>query len=231
MLMKFATMDNARYRGMRKRMVAELERQGISDQRVLEAINAIPRHIFIDSVFAEKAYELRAFAIDEAQTISHPYTVAFQTEQLRLEKGEKVLEVGTGSGFQACVLVQMGVELYTIERIKALHLKAKQIFKQLNFLRIKTKLGDGFAGWEEYAPFDKIIVTAAANKVPENLLSQLKNGGRMIVPVGTTTNNRDESQQKMILITKGKRGKITQTEIGEAAFVPMLEGKALGSRF
>ncbi len=223
--------ETAQHRGLRKKLVEELKQLGIKDDKVLDAIGKIPRHLFIDSIFSEQAYANCAFVIDEEQTISHPYTVAFQTELLEIEKTDKVLEIGTGSGYQACVLAELGVELYTIERIRKLHKKSWKIIRDLGYSLTKTKLGDGFAGWEENAPFDKIIVTAAAPKLPQKLIDQLANGGKMVIPVGSETDSRTESQQVMLLVEKDENGEITKTEKGGAAFVPMLRGKELNSRF
>lgn len=223
--------ETARHRGLRKRLVAELASLGIKDEKVLNAIGTIPRHEFIDSIFAEQAYANCAFVIDEQQTISHPYTVAFQTELLDLQPNDKVLEIGTGSGYQACVLAEIGVKVYSIERIKKLFQKAKTTFRHLNYSLINTKLGDGFAGWEEKAPFDKIIVTAAAPELPKKLIAQLANGGKMVIPVGDETESREESQQVMLLVHKDEEGNITTEEKGGAAFVPMLRGTEFKSRF
>ncbi|MCL4109569.1 UNVERIFIED_CONTAM: hypothetical protein GTU68_061716 [Idotea baltica] len=203
----------------------------ITDERVLAAIGKIPRHEFIDSIFAEQAYANCAFEIDEEQTISHPYTVAFQTELLELKPTDKVLEIGTGSAYQASVLAEIGVKVYTIERIRSLFKKARRMLVRLGYSMVNNKLGDGFQGWEEHAPFDKIIVTAAAPEIPKKLIEQLAVGGKMVIPVGTEAEVRSESQQLMLLIEKNEDGTITETKKGGAAFVPMLRGKELKSRF
>lgn len=218
--------DSPRYRGLRRKLADELRRMGIADARVLAAIEKLPRHLFVDSVFAQQVHQNRAFGIGQGQTMSHPYTVAWQTELLQLEAGEKVLEIGTGSGYQACVLLELGAEVHTIERFKSLHQSAVATFKKLGyFLDIYSYFGDGYAGLPQQAPFDKIIVTAAAPQLPQQLIGQLKNGGRMVVPVGAYVDNHTEDQQIMTLVEKGARGKVTVTELGSAAFVPMLPGK------
>ncbi len=223
--------ESARHLGLRKKLVEELRKMGIQDERVLAAIGKIPRHAFIDSIFEEQAYANCAFVIDEEQTISHPYSVAFQTELLELKSDDKVLEIGTGSGYQASVLAEMGVNVYTVERIKSLYTKSRDMLMSLGYALVRTKLGDGFKGWEKYAPFDKIIVTAAAPEIPQNLKDQLAVGGKMVIPVGDETASRTESQQIMLLIEKNEDGSFSETQKGGAAFVPMLKGKELNSRF
>ena len=168
---------------MRKQLVSELEQKGIKDKRVLEAIMNVPRHFFLDAVFTEQAYSNMAFQIGAGQTISHPYTVAFQTELLELKKGDKVLEIVTGSGFQTSILCEMGAKVFSIERQSELYLKANQIVPKLGYTA-KLKYGDGYMGWPSSAPFDKIIVTCCAPYIPNELVNQLKPKGRLVIPIG-----------------------------------------------
>jgi protein-L-isoaspartate(D-aspartate) O-methyltransferase len=167
----------------RAKLVSQLEQKGIKDQTVLSAINAIPRHIFVDTALENRAYEDTALPIGQGQTISQPYTVAAQTELLDVKKGDKILEIGTGSGYQAAILCQMGAEVYSVERHEKLYLNAKHILQELGY-RPHLKLGDGTLGWGAYAPYDAIVVTAGAPVVPDDLVKQLKVGGRLVVPVG-----------------------------------------------
>ncbi len=168
--------DNYRHKGLRKQLVDGLREKGIRSESVLEAINKIPRHFFLDKVFVKQAYTNMAFQIGAGQTISHPYTVAFQSQLLDIKKGDKVLEIGTGSAYQTAVLCELGAKVFSIERQKELYLKSKQIIPKLNF-NPKLKYGDGYVGWPTYAPFDKIIVTCGAPFIPEDLKTQLKVGG------------------------------------------------------
>jgi len=211
--------DNYLQKGLRKQLVQVLRDKGIKDERVLAAIEAIPRHFFLDPAFERQAYEDRAFPITAGQTISQPYTVAYQTSLLELKKFDKVLEIGTGSAYQACVLAEMGVMLCTIERQKALYDQIGQFFFLKQYPNIKRFYGDGYEGLPSFAPFDKIIITAAAPFIPPKLVEQLKPGGFMIVPVG------DDNGQKMMRITKEKDGSIKEEELGDFMFVPMLTGK------
>ncbi|MBD3639132.1 MAG: protein-L-isoaspartate(D-aspartate) O-methyltransferase [Crocinitomicaceae bacterium] len=208
--------DNFRHKGMRKRLVEQLAEKGISDQRVLEAIMNVPRHFFLDNAFAKQAYSDTAFQIGAGQTISQPYTVAFQTQLLEVEKGDKILEIGTGSGYQASILCEMGAKLYSIERQRELFLKAKNLINELGYSP-KLKYGDGFEGWEAFAPFDKMIITCGAPYIPEKLVEQLNNGGKMVVPLGAGP------VQEMILLTKSKNGEVSQRSYGKFRFVPMLK--------
>ncbi|MFM8243008.1 MAG: protein-L-isoaspartate(D-aspartate) O-methyltransferase, partial [Crocinitomicaceae bacterium] len=187
--------DTFKHKGKRKILIAELRAKGITDEKILEAFDAIPRHFFLDLAFEEQAYSNMAFQIGSGQTISHPYTVAFQTQLLEVEKGMKVLEIGTGSGFQTCILGKLGVKIVSIERHRDLHLKAK---KMLEFFNINAKLffGDGYAGNQSYAPYDRILVTCGAPDVPRELMKQLKIGGYMVIPVG------EGDEQKMLKIIK-----------------------------
>ena len=211
-------MNDAKYIGLRAKLVEELKSKGIKDKRVLDAINVIPRHLFFDPVFRDKfAYEDAAFPIGEGQTISQPYTVAFQSELLHVKKGSKVLEIGTGSGYQTAVLCQLGVKVHSIERQKNLFNNAK-LFLNQNGFRAHIYFGDGFKGMPVFAPFDRIIVTCGAPYVPKELLKQLKPGGIMIIPVG-------EGTQKMVRIQKKADGTFVQKVLGDAAFVPMLKDR------
>ncbi len=208
--------DTFKHKGKRKILIAELRAKGIADEKILEAFDAIPRHFFLDLAFEEQAYSNMAFQIGSGQTISHPYTVAFQTQLLEIEKGMKVLEIGTGSGFQTCILGKLGVKIVSIERHRDLHLKAK---KMLEFFNINAKLffGDGYAGNQSYAPYDRILVTCGAPDVPRELMNQLKIGGYMVIPVG------EGDEQKMLKITKKNNEEFSILEFGTFKFVPMLE--------
>lgn len=206
--------DLPRHKGQRNKLVRELIAKGIRQPEVLKAIGKIPRHLFIDSSFEDYAYQDKAFPIAAGQTISQPFTVAFQTELLQLAPGEKVLEIGTGSGYQACVLHEMGVKVFTIERQKELFDITRQNMRKLGY-HFPMKYGDGFAGLPSFAPFDKVIVTAGAPGIPEKLVEQMKPGGRMVIPVGQGT-------QKMKLVTKDQTGEVLITDYGDFRFVPML---------
>jgi protein-L-isoaspartate(D-aspartate) O-methyltransferase len=213
--------DKHVHKGLRKQMVDLLRQKGITDESVLTAINAVPRHYFLDSAFVTHAYEDRAFPIGEGQTISHPHTVAYQTQLLQINKLDKVLEIGTGSVYQATILAEMGARVYTIERQKKLFdLHIDYVFKN-KYPTIKFFFGDGFAGLPSYAPFDKIIITAAAPFIPPKLVEQLKPGGIMVLPV----NEGEGDQQRMIRITKDMNGEITEESFDIFSFVPMLTGK------
>lgn len=217
--------DSYLQKGLRKQLVQILRDKTadgkpiITDERVLSAIESIPRHFFLDPAFERQAYENRAFPITAGQTISHPFTVAFQTQLLEIKKFDKVLEIGTGSSYQACVLAEMGVTLFTIERQKELFDFVKDFFFIKKYFNIKRFYGDGFEGLPSFAPFDKIIITCGAPFIPPKLVEQLKPGGIMVIPVG------DDGKQKMLRITKDKEGNIKQEETGDFSFVPMLEGK------
>lgn len=200
--------------------MAELRQKGITDEAVLAAMERIPRHLFVDSAFKELAYRDMALRIGAGQTISQPYTVAIQTQLLQIKKTDKVLEVGTGSGYQAAVLGELGVRVFSIERQKLLYDTAKVFLPKLNpFYKIRYFFGDGYKGVPAYAPFDKIIVTCGAPYVPQELLAQLKPGGRAVIPVG------EGEVQKMILLIKNEAGEILTEEKGDFRFVPMLENK------
>jgi protein-L-isoaspartate(D-aspartate) O-methyltransferase len=213
------TEDTYRHKGLRKKLVDTVRSKGINDEEVLEAINKIPRHFFLDSAFDEKAYEDKAFPIAEGQTISQPYTVAYQTELLELKKFDKVLEIGTGSAYQASVLAEMGVQVYTIERQKKLF-ESNKLFPYIKkYTNIKFFYGDGYEGLPTYAPFDKIIITAAAPDIPLKLIEQLKPCGMMVIPVGAG------DVQQMKRITKLAIGGIKEEVFDQFSFVPMLDGK------
>jgi len=206
--------DGYRQQGMRKALVEELKALGIKSEAVLKAFYEVPRHLFLDTAFLEFAYENKAFPIGNEQTISHPFTVAFQSELLEIQRGDRVLEIGTGSGFQTAILVELGAKVVTIERHKALYKKAKLLMSKLR-LRALHLLGDGFQGSKINSPYDSIIVTCGAPFVPRELLSQLKPGGKMIIPVG------EGEKQKMIKIVE-QNGSFSKEEMGVFSFVPML---------
>ena len=211
--------DSYRHKGLRKKLVDQIRSKGITDEKVLHAINTIPRHYFLDSAFEDKAYEDKAFPIAEGQTISQPYTVAYQSQLLELKPFEKVLEIGTGSAYQASVLAELGVQVYTIERQKKLFDQNRR-FKYLEKYRnIKFFYGDGYEGLPTYAPFDKILITAAAPIIPPKLIEQLKPGGFMVIPVGTG------EVQRMMRITKQTGGSIKEEVFDNFSFVPMVGGK------
>ena len=211
--------DSYRHKGMRKELVKTLKSKGIKDNSILEAIGKIPRHWFLDSSFLEFAYQDKPFPIGSGQTISQPYTVARQTELLLVEKGMKVLEIGTGSGYQACVLGELGAKVFTVERQKKLYLKTKKFLKKFPY-RIKTFYDDGNKGLPAFAPFDRIIITAAAPEIPKNLLEQLKPNGILLLPLGLG------DVQQMVRIKKSIDGELITENFGNYQFVPMLKNKA-----
>ncbi len=210
--------DNYRHKGLRKQLVGQLRAKGITDEAVLAAIDEVPRHVFLDSSFVELAYQDQAFPIGSGQTISQPSTVAFQTQLLQVEKGMKVLEIGTGSGYQACVLAAMGAKVFSIERQRNLYFKTKEVLERLPF-RVKAFLGDGFEGLPTYAPFDRIIITAGAPSLPDRLLGQMKADGIMVIPM----DNTEGEGQTMLKITKMADGTLKQEAFGDFKFVPMLK--------
>ena len=210
--------DNYRHKGMRKSLVEELKNKGISDENVLNAINTVPRHVFLDSSFLDFAYQDKAFPIGSGQTISQPFTVAFQSSLLEIKKNMKVLEIGTGSGYQACVLAEMGAKVFSIERQRKLYTKTKAFLAEFPY-RIKMFLGDGNKGLPTYGPFDRIIITAAAPEIPQALINQLKVGGMMVIPL-----SENENCQTMLRLTKQEDGSMKREEYGDFRFVPMLKG-------
>ena len=207
--------DLPRHRGMRNKLVKLLIEKGIRDRLVLKAIGTVPRHLFMDSSFEDFAYQDRAFPIGADQTISHPYTVAFQSEKLGLKSGDKVLEVGTGSGYQAAILVAMGIKVYSIERQKELFDFSKMMLGKLDY-KLNQVFGDGYIGWPQYAPFDGIIVTAGAPYIPKPLLAQLKIGARLVIPVG-------DKEQRMKVIKRNNEEDFSVEDHGDFRFVPMLQ--------
>jgi protein-L-isoaspartate(D-aspartate) O-methyltransferase len=208
--------DDFKHKGKREQLVKLLREKGIEDENVLAAINRVPRHLFIDSAFEEFAYQDNAFPIAAGQTISHPYTVAKQTSLLHVMKGDKVLEIGTGSGYQAAVLVEMGAEVYSIERQKELFDFSQRIFRKIKIRPKYTTYGDGYKGLPSFAPFDRIIVTAGSSTIPKTLLKQLKIGGIMVIPLGTTN-------QMMTTFLRVSERDFERMEFGDCQFVPMLE--------
>lgn len=214
--------DEYRHKGQRRRMLDELREMGIRDERVLEAMDGVPRHFFLSSAFDQFAYQNKAFQIGSGQTISKPHTVARQTELLQLEAGAKVLEIGTGSGYQCAVLCAMGYKVYSIERQRMLYDKAGPLLRQMGF-KPSLFYGDGYKGKAVFAPFDGIIVTCGAPEIPEALLRQLAIGGRLVIPVG------EGDTQRMYCFTRKGEAEFAREEHGEFAFVPMLSSRAQDS--
>lgn len=210
--------DTHKLRGLRQRLVTYLQSRGIDDTRILDAFMDIPRHYFMSNDFSEWAYKNEAFPIAAGQTISHPYTVAFQTQLLDIKASDKVLEIGTGSGFQAAVISSMGAKLYTIERQAELYHTTNKLLISLGYDRIRTLFGDGYQGAPRFAPFDKIIVTCGATFIPKALPYQLKIGGRMVIPVG------EGDDKMMTVITRQSETQFTSDKKGIFKFVPFLEG-------
>lgn len=210
------SIDTYKHQGLRRNLIDVLKKKNISSPEVLAAIGKIPRHAFFEAAFIDHAYQDKAFPIGEGQTISQPYTVAVQTELLNLKKGDKVLEIGTGCGYQASVLAELGASLYTIERISSLAVKARKTLKSLGYSNINFFTQDGCKGLERHAPFDKIIVTAGAPVIPKDLIKQLKIGGSLIVPIG------DNKTQQMIRFTKKEEKKVTKESFGNFSFVPLI---------
>ncbi len=210
--------DTYRHIGMRQQLIDNLREKGIKEERVLEAMNQIPRHFFMDMAFEEHAYEDKPFSIGEDQTISQPFTVAFQTQLLEVQKRNKILEIGTGSGYQAAVLDKLGGRVFTIERIEKLHIKAKKVFEILGLKRIRPYFRDGHKGLLEMAPYDRILVTAGAPIVPEQLKLQLTIGGILVIPVGGIEG------QKMLKILRVSETEFVEETHGNFRFVPFLEG-------
>jgi len=212
--------DTYRHRGLRKKLIDSIRDKGITDENVLEAMMNIPRHYFLDTALEHIAYQDRAFPIGEGQTISQPYTVAYQSQLLEVKPYEKILEIGTGSAYQAMVLAEMGATVFTIERQKKLFELNKLCILKSKYPNIKFFYGDGFEGLPTYAPFDKIIITAAAPFIPPKLIEQLKPGGKMVVPLD------DNGVQKMMRITKNEDGTLDEETFSNFSFVPMLKGRS-----
>jgi len=210
--------DTYKHKGLRQQLVTVLKNKGITNDAVLNAIGKIPRHLFMDSGFLDHAYQDKAFPIAADQTISQPYTVAFQTELMEVNRGDKVLEIGTGSGYQTAVLCELGAKIYTIERQQELFKKTSKFLPKLGYRAKKFIFGDGYKGWVEQAPYKSIIVTAGAPFVPKPLLAQLEIGGRLVIPVG-------ENVQIMTLFVRTGLKAFEKTEFGEFRFVPLLEDK------
>jgi protein-L-isoaspartate(D-aspartate) O-methyltransferase len=204
------------------RLIMELRRQGISDTSVLSAIERVPREEFIPKTFRDRAYENIALPIPSGQTISQPFIVAYMTQMLKPDPRRKVLEIGTGSGYQAAVLSHLCRRVYSLERFRSLQVEAVRLFERLKLMNITTKLGDGYKGWVEQAPFDRIIVTAAATEIPALLVDQLNDGGIMILPVGP-----EPSSQQIVKLTKDATGKVMEEELLAVRFVPLVQGLAV----
>lgn len=209
--------DTYRHKGLRKRLIDTLYEKGIQDERILQAFNLVPRHLFLDKAFEEWAYTDKAFPIGNKQTISQPFTVAYQTDLLEIKRRDKVLEIGTGSGFQAAILDTLGARVLTVERQELLYEKTNELLMNLGFTNIRTFLKDGMDGLPKYAPFDKIIVTAAANEIPTALLTQLKIGGILIIPIG-------KERQQMCKIIKESATQYKRIYLDYFKFVPLLKG-------
>ncbi len=216
LLFSHMMIDSYKHKGLRKQLVEQIRVKGITDDGVMEAINKIPRHLFLDSSFLEFAYQDKPFPIGSGQTISQPYTVAFQSELCEVKAGDKVLEIGTGSGYQACVLEELGAKVFTVERQKKLYLRSKKFLKELGY-KAKVFYGDGYKGLPAFAPFDKILITAGAPELPENLADQVKEGGMIIVPLG-----KGEVQMMMRYI-KNADGSLREENHGTFRFVPLLK--------
>lgn len=217
LLIKENLKDTYRHKGMRRQLIVQLREKGITDEAILSAMDQLPRHYFLDKAFEEWAYQDKPFPIGKEQTISQPYTVAYQSQLLEIKKRDKVLEIGTGSGYQAAILSLLGARVYTIERQELLYHRATTLLRKLNFNGIRCYLRDGYKGLPEFAPFDKILVTAGAPEVPTALLQQLTIGGVLVIPVG-------EKGQKMLRITRVEEQKFQKEELGNFRFVPFLKG-------
>ncbi|MEO7265257.1 MAG: protein-L-isoaspartate(D-aspartate) O-methyltransferase [Ferruginibacter sp.] len=211
--------DTYRHKGLRNKLIEILRAKSITDENVIKAMTNIPRHFFLDTAMDNIAYEDRAFPIGEGQTISQPYTVAYQTQLLKVKPNDKVLEIGTGSIYQATVLAEMGAKVFTVERQKNLFEKSKQFIFKSKYPNIKFFYGDGFEGLPTYAPFDKVIITAAAPYIPPKLIAQLKPGGKMVIPVD------EDHHQRMLRLTKNEDGSYSEESFENFSFVPMLKGK------
>jgi protein-L-isoaspartate(D-aspartate) O-methyltransferase len=212
--------DSYRHKGLRRKLIAELRERGIQDESVLDAMSMLPRHYFLDKAFEEWAYQDKAFPIGKEQTISQPFTVAYQTSLLEIQKNDKVLEIGTGSGYQAAVLALLGAQVYTVERHQALSEKANQLLQSLEIPNVHTFYHDGSMGLTAHAPFDKILVTAGADEIPLTLIAQLKIGGILVVPIG------EGGIQQMYKINRISELEWTEQKLADFRFVPFLKGKA-----
>jgi protein-L-isoaspartate(D-aspartate) O-methyltransferase len=212
------SLSDRKYKQRRSALADQIREKGIKDERVIEAIRTVPRHVMVDTAFESRAYEDTALPIGSGQTISQPYTVAVQTELLQVKEGSRILEIGTGSGYQAAVLCQMGAEVYSVERQDELYHRAKKLLQKLGF-RPHLKLGDGTLGWNAYAPYDGIVVTAGAPVVPEDLVKQLSVGGRLVVPVG------NQESQVMIRITRVSEDIYEEEQFKHFKFVPLIGKK------
>ena len=211
-------LDDFRHKGLRKKLVDTIKAKGIKHPKILEVIGQIPRHLFLDKAFEDWAYKDQAFPIGFGQTISQPYTVAFQTELIDPHPDDKILEIGTGSGYQACVLAMMCKKVYTIERQRGLFDRTNKLLSEIGFKKIRTLFGDGYKGAARFAPFDKILVTAGADLIPEELLKQLKIGGILVIPLGNT------DDKTMTRITRINENKYENEEFGLFRFVPFMKG-------
>ncbi len=214
--------DSYRHKGLRQKLVKGLRRKGIQNEKVLEAFENVPRHLFMESGFVDFAYKDQAFPIGKGQTISQPYTVAYQTELLDPQKHEKILEVGTGSGYQTAILCEMGAKVYSIERYRELYLKAKSVLSEMGY-KPYLFYGDGYKGQPAYAPYDKILITAGAPEIPKDLLKQLKKGGKMVIPLGS------ESGQEMTVVEKTAENEMREHHYGSFIFVPLVKGKDMNN--
>ena len=210
--------DTYKHQGLRKQLIDTLRDEGFSDEKVLEAMLRVPRHLFLEKAFEEWAYKNVAFPIGCDQTISQPLTVAIQTSLLEIKKGDKVLEVGTGSGYQACILSELGAKVYTIERQSALFEKTDKLLKELGYRSVRTFLGDGYEGLPMFAPFDKILVTAGASALPQTLIKQVAVGGYLVIPIG------DDHSQTMWRYKIMPDGTVESKAFGKFKFVPFLKG-------
>lgn len=211
--------DTFKHKGLRKKMVETIRSKGITDEKVLAAIEKVPRHLFLDNVFLEfAAYEDKPFEIGAGQTISQPYTVAYQTYLLDVQKGDKIMEIGTGSGYQTCVLLELGAKVFSIERQKALYTRTKELLPKLGY-KPQLFYGDGYKGIPSFAPYDKVLVTAGAPYIPQDLITQLKVGGTMVIPVG------EGATQIMTIVLKKSETEIEKHELDRFRFVPLLEDK------
>ena len=211
--------DTYRHKGLRRQLLEDLHSRGIKDEKVLEAMNTLPRHFFLDKAFEEWAYIDKAFPIGNEQTISQPYTVAYQTILLDVHKRDNILEIGTGSGYQAAILSLLGARVYTLERQEVLYKRTKALLRQLGFPSIRIYFRDGYLGLPEFAPYDKILVTAGATEIPEALRKQLKIGGMMVIPVGSNPN-----RQVMFRITRLSETEFKDEPLEDCRFVPFLKG-------